>query len=105
MGELIVRTWGGVTTTGNAGAYLEHLRSETMPHLRSIEGFVGIEVLRRELGNDEVRFVVQTRWASMDAIRAFAGEAVDVAVVPPAAQRLLRRYDDGVGHYTVADGG
>jgi len=102
MGTQIVRTWAGVTTTVNAEAYLEHLRAETLPHLRDLDGFVGAEVLRRDLDHGEVRFVVQTRWQSMQAIRAFAGDTLDVAVVPPAAQAVLRRYDDGVEHYTVA---
>ena len=102
MGGQIVRAWSGVTTKDDAEAYLDHLRSETFPHMRTLDGFCGVEVFRRDLGDDEVRFVVQSRWKSMDAIRAFAGDTIDVAVVPAAAQAVLRRYDDGVEHYTVA---
>ena len=45
-----------------------------------------------------MRFVVQTRWADMESVRAFAGEDLDVAVVPPAAQAVLTRYDQRVEH-------
>jgi hypothetical protein len=37
----------------------------------------------------------------MDAVRAFAGEDVKAAVVPPEAQRLLSRFDERSVHYDV----
>ena len=98
----IVRTWSGVTARGDAEPYLQHLRADTLPHLRSLGGFRGVEVLRRPLGADEVEFVVQTRWSGMDAIHAFAGETLHVAVVPAAARARLLRFDEQVEHYAVA---
>ena len=38
---------------------------------------------------------------SMDAVRAFAGSDYEAAVVPPAAQRLLDRFDVRSAHYDV----
>ncbi|MHA2156607.1 MAG: acyl-CoA dehydrogenase [Candidatus Hodarchaeales archaeon] len=38
---------------------------------------------------------------SLEAIRAFAGEDYEVAVVPPKARRLLSRYDARSQHYEV----
>jgi len=37
----------------------------------------------------------------MDAIRQFAGNQVETAVVAPAAQPLFRSYDHTVTHYDV----
>lgn len=96
----VVRSWSGVTTKANAAAYLAHLRDETIPHLRSLSGFVAVEVLQRSAGDGE-HFRVHTTWVSMDSIRAFAGDDLEVAVVPPAAQAVLERYDPGVEHYEV----
>ena len=102
MSGEVVRTWSGVTALDDAEPYLRHLREDTLPHLRSLDGFSGVEVLRRALGPDEVEFVVQTRWSDLDAIHAFAGDALHVAVVPAAARACLRRFDDRVEHYAVA---
>jgi hypothetical protein len=42
-----------------------------------------------------------TVWHSRAAIEAFAGKDISVAVVPPAAQALLLRYDREVVHYEI----
>jgi hypothetical protein len=39
----------------------------------------------------------------MDAIRQFAGNAADVAVVPPAVQAMMVEYDTTVAHYEIVD--
>ena len=41
--------------------------------MRAIAGFIGADVLRRPDGDEEA-FVTLTRFASLDAIRAFAGD-------------------------------
>jgi hypothetical protein len=38
---------------------------------------------------------------SLDAVRAFAGEDFEVAVVPPKARALLCRFDERSQHYEV----
>jgi hypothetical protein len=39
----------------------------------------------------------------VDAVRAFAGEDYEVAVVPPAARRLLSRFDPRSSHYELRE--
>ena len=46
-----------------------------------------------------------TYWESMDAIRKFAGDRPEVAVVPPEARALMREFDETVRHYDVVEGG
>jgi hypothetical protein len=36
---------------------------------------------------------------SLDAVRAFAGEDYEVAVVPPKARQLLSQFDARSAHY------
>jgi heme-degrading monooxygenase HmoA len=98
---MIARVWHGATVPGDAAAYLDHLRTATLPELRAIDGHYGAYVLRQD---DEAatEFIVITLWESVEAIRAFAGDNLERAVVPPAAAKLLRRYDDRVVHYDVA---
>jgi heme-degrading monooxygenase HmoA len=95
---VIARLWHGWTTAANADAYETLLRTEVLPGIDRIAGARGAYVLRSAL-EDEVEFVTITLWDSLDAVRAFAGEDYDVAVVPPAARQLLSRFDERSRHY------
>ena len=97
---MIGRIWHGWTTPKNADAYESLLRAEVLPGIGRIEGFVGAQLLRRAAGA-EVEFVTLTLFESLDAVRAFAGEDYETAVVPPEARRLLARFDERSVHYEV----
>ena len=101
---MIVRLWHGWTTPANADAYDRLLREEIFASIarRAIAGYRGIELLRRDAGG-EVEFVTAMRFDSVDAVRAFAGEDYEVAVVPPAARRLLSRFDARSSHYELRE--
>lgn len=98
---MISRQWRGVAKAEFAEAYVEHLQTETFPAIRKLRGFVGAEILRRQVP-EGVEFLVVTRWASMDSIRAFAGDEVDTAVVPAKVDAMMVDYDRIVRHYEVA---
>jgi heme-degrading monooxygenase HmoA len=98
---MLARLWHGWTKPENADAYEALLRSEVLPGIeRRIAGFRGVYLLRNESGG-EVEFVTVTLWDSLDAVREFAGEDYEVAVVPAEAQRVLSRYDARSMHYEV----
>jgi antibiotic biosynthesis monooxygenase (ABM) superfamily enzyme len=99
---MISRIWYGWTTPQNADAYESLLKSEIFPGIQSrgIAGYRGIHLFRRELG-DEVEFITLMWFDSLEAIRAFAGEAYETAVVPPKARALLARFDAHSQHYEV----
>ena len=101
---MIARSWHGWTTSGNADAYERLLRGRIIPGIlgRGIAGFHGIELLRREAG-DEVEFVTVMRFESTAAVRAFAGDDHEKAVVPAEARALLARFDERAAHYEVRD--
>ncbi len=101
---MISRIWHGWTSRDKADAYERLLRSEIVGGItaRRIEGFLGIDLLRREHGN-AVEFVTVMWFASLDAVRAFAGSDYEAAVVPPAARALLQRFDARCAHYAVLE--
>ena len=101
---MIARLWHGWTTPGNADAYEKLLRSEIFPGIiaRGIAGFHGIDLLRRD-GGDEVEFVTLMWFESLATIERFAGADYAVAVVPPAAQALLKRFDARSAHYETIE--
>ena len=67
---------------------------------RLIRGFRGIQLLRRDIG-DEVEFVTIMRFESLDAVIEFAGGDYEVAVVPSAARAVLSHFDERSQHYEI----
>ena len=68
--------------------------------LSNIRGFQGIQLLRRQVG-EEVEFVTIMVFDSLDAVREFAGEDYEAAVVPAEARAVLSRFDSRSLHYEV----
>ena len=99
---MIVREWRGRAEPQRAEAYPKHFREKVARELRSIGGFLGAELVRREAGG-KIEFVVLTRWRSAEAIRAFAGHDADKAVVEPEAGAALTDFDDFVRHYEMVE--
>lgn len=99
---MISRIWHGWTSKANADQYEELLRSEIFLGIsqRAIPGYRGIHLLRREAG-EEVEFLTIMWFDSIKAVKAFAGEQYEMAVVPPKARQLLSRYDEQSAHYQV----
>jgi antibiotic biosynthesis monooxygenase (ABM) superfamily enzyme len=99
---MISRVWHGWAAQSNADAYESLLKSEIFIGIRNrqIPGYRGIHLLRRDLG-DLVEFVTVMWFDSLEAVRAFAGEDYEVAVVPPKARALLSRFDERSQHYEV----
>jgi heme-degrading monooxygenase HmoA len=99
---MISRVWHGWTKPENADAYQSLLLSEIFENIqnRDIDGYRGIELYRREVG-EEVEFITVMKFDSLDAVRAFAGDDYEVAVVPPKARALLAHFDQRSQHYQV----
>ena len=99
---MISRLWHGWTTPENADSYEALIRSSIFPGImgREIAGLQRIELLRRPL-DAEVEFVTIMRFASWDAVKAFAGPDWEVSVVPQAARAVLARFDEKAQHYEI----
>ena len=101
---MISRIWHGWTTPANADAYQALLQEEIFTGIqdRHIHGFRGIQLLRREAG-PEVEFVTIMEFDSLEAVREFAGEDYEAAVVPPKARQVLARFDACSQHYEIVE--
>ena len=97
---MILRIWRAYADASSADRYPRHLLDKVRPELEKIAGFRGLFLVTRH-HRDEVEYVVQTLWDSMDAIRTFAGPHPERAVVEPAAAAMLLRFDQMVDHYEV----
>ena len=99
---MISRQWRGLAKVAHAQEYVEHLKTDTFPQIRRIFGFVHASILRRTVERG-VEFLIVTHWESIEAVRAFAGEAAETAVVPQNVQRMMVEYDRRVLHYEVLE--
>lgn len=99
---MIARIWHGWTTPQNADKYEALLKEEIFVGIqdRRIRGFKSIQLLRREV-NGEVEFITIMMFESLDAVREFAGEEYEQAVVPEKARKLLSRFDERSQHYAI----
>jgi hypothetical protein len=97
---MITRIWRGWTSGDNAAAYQSLLVDEVFPGIerRDLAGYRGISLARREVGA-EVEFVTMMWFDSIEAVRAFAGDNYEIAVVGPRARALLARFDERSAHY------
>lgn len=99
---MIAREWRAWAVPPNDAAYERHFREAVLPHLQEIPGCVGAHLLRREAdAGVEVELVAVTYYESLDAIRAFAGDDLERAVVAPEARAVLARFDERCRHYEI----
>jgi len=96
----VVRSWSALATPDGAVAYVAFFRNTLLPQLRRIPGHRGALVLRRPVG-DGIEITVLTFWESMDAVKRFAGDPPDRAVVEPEARALLLSFDKHVKHLAI----
>ena len=97
---MIARIWSARATAARASEYAEYFRSTVVGELNAIAGYEGATLLQRAAG-DAVDVTVITWWTSLDAVRAFAGDAVETAVVHDSAARMLLDFDRAVSHHDV----
>src|ERR1700716_306433 len=92
--------WRASATVSGAQEYAAYLQSAVVPELAVIPGYRGV-MLFQNAHFDRIEVTVLTRWDSIEAIRAFAGESIATAVVHDRAARMLIDFDRTVTHHEV----
>ncbi|HXX27909.1 MAG TPA: YciI-like protein [Terriglobales bacterium] len=98
--RMILRLWKARSRVEKAGVYVQYATTKVFPALAAIEGHRGAYLLRRPL-DDATELIVLTLWQSMEAVRRFAGQNPEKAVVEPDARAILTSFDDSVTHFEV----
>jgi heme-degrading monooxygenase HmoA len=98
---MVERVWSAHAATRESGnAYAAYFTRVVLPELAAVPGYRGARLLQRHL-RGTIEIVVSTRWESLDAIRGFAGDDIDGAVVHAEAAAFFSDYDHSVRHYYV----
>lgn len=98
---MIARIWRGWAPQERAGDYQRHYETEVREHLQAVSGFRGAQLLRREDAG-EAAFTSITWFTGLNAVRDFAGDDYELAIVEEAARAVLTRWDERVLHHEVA---
>ena len=97
---MIARTWHGAVPAEKADAYHSYLKQTGVRDCEDTPGNRGVYVLRRVEG-DTAHFLFLTLWESLDAIRTFAGDDIEVARYYPEDESFLLELEPTVTHYEV----
>ena len=98
---MIVREWRCRCPLEHRDGFLAYLAETGVKDTAALPGCRGAQVLVRDL-EDRAEIVLLTFWDSRDAIRAYAGPDIAVAVLYPEDARYGLDPDRHVTHYEVA---
>ena len=97
---MIARVWRGATLAEHADEYAAYLEETGMSGARELPGARGTLVLRRERAG-YAEFETILLFDSLEDIKAFAGDDLDIAVFFEEDDRYLVERDFEVRHYEV----
>lgn len=92
--------WHGRVKRDDAAAYRAFLEQRAIPDYRSVPGNLSVKILERHEG-EVTHFITMTSWHSLEVIKAFAGDDIEVAKYYPEDEGFLLEFEPGVVHYEV----
>jgi heme-degrading monooxygenase HmoA len=99
---MIARTWTGAVHTTDADEYADYIRETGFREYGETPGNLGAWLLRRDhRGTTEL--ITLSLWDSVEAIRTFAGDDIEAAVLYPEDKRYLIDGASTIAHYDVID--
>ena len=98
---MIARVWNGAVQRADADVYADYIRETGFAAYAETAGNRGAWLLRRDEG-ERTEFMTLSLWDSAEALRAFAGDDIEAAVLFPEDERYLIG-DSTITHYEVAD--
>ena len=99
---MIARIWTGAVRTADADHYATYIRETGFAEYGRTDGNRGAWLLRRDDGGSTESSPCRSG-TRVDAIRAFAGEDIEAAVLYPEDERYLIGGESRTAHYEVAD--
>ena len=98
---MIARIWRGTVRTEDADEYARYISDTGFAEYGRTPGNRGAWMLRRD-ERGETEFITLSMWDTRGAIKAFAGEDIEAAVLYPEDEKFLVG-DRTIVHYDVVD--
>ena len=99
---MIARIWRGAVNTADAEEYAAYIRDTGFAEYGRTAGNRGAWMLRRDADGGETEFITLSMWESREAIKAFAGDDIEAAVLYPEDEKFLVG-ESTIAHYDVVD--
>ncbi len=99
---MIARMWRGRVRTELIDEYIDIVERTGMAGYRATAGNHGAQLLTRDLGGGRTELITLSWWSDLDAIRAFAGDDIEVAKYYPEDDAYLLDRETTVAHFEVA---
>src|SRR5436190_13677235 len=99
---MIARIWRGVVQTTDADEYADYINETGFAEYGRTPGNRGAYLLRRD-ADGTTEFLTLSLWDGVEAIRAFAGDDIEAAVLYPEDERYLVGGESSIAHYEVAE--
>lgn len=99
---MIVRAWGGKAPVEHADCFYQHLVETGVADYRRHSGCVQVQLWRRD-SDGWAYFQLSSIWVSMEAIRHYAGDFPEQAVLYPGDDAFCLIPDKQVTHFDVLD--
>ena len=99
---MIARLWTGTVQQADAAEYADYICATGFTAYGQTAGNRGAWLLRRDEGG-RTDVLALSLWDSPDAVRAFAGDDVEAAVLYPEDERYLVAGSSSIRHYDVVD--
>ncbi|WP_420139665.1 hypothetical protein [Sphingomonas sp.] len=100
----ILRRWASRIRTEDEAAYIAYIGDTGLADYRATPGNLGAQMLLRTLGDGTSEVTTLSWWTDMDAIRAFAGDAIETARYYPDDDRFLLDKPEHVEHHRIVAG-
>ena len=97
---MIVRIWTGRVPVANAEGFYGHLLATGVAGYRKHSGCCDVRLWRRDDAG-VAEFTLVSLWTDMDAIRAYAGETPEIAVLYPEDEAFGLDPDRTVQHHQL----
>jgi heme-degrading monooxygenase HmoA len=94
--------WRGSVRTEKIAEYVDIVERTGMTGYRATPGNQGAQILTRDLGDGRSEIVTLSWWSTLDDIKAFAGDDIEIAKYYPEDDAYLLDRAPTVTHFEVA---
>ncbi len=99
---MIARIWRGWVATERVDDYVGYIEGTGIAEYRRTPGNLGAQMLTRDLGEGRTEVLTLSWWESLESVRGFAGDDIEVAKLYPDDDDYLVDREVTVTHYEVA---
>lgn len=102
--KTILREWRGVIRKADRDVYVDYIKGTGLDDYRATPGNRGAAIAVRDLDSERTEVITLSWWDSLDSIRAFAGDDIELARYYPMDDQYLLERPRTVQHYECFGG-